>query len=432
MKIHKLKIRRVIENFSHAKKEGVLSNFFSLSLLQALNLLTPLLLVPFVVKTLGIKNYGWIAICQSFIGYITILVDYGFNLTAVRDISSANQNKEVISKIYSSVTVIKITFSLLILLILYVISKSFFSNNDVALYLQYSLIGSFFLICFPSWLFQGIHKLNLGAAILLLGKIIHIILCFLVLENRPTIKAYFMLQAVAFFISMATALIVINFLFKIKFTGIQIKNISIQLKNGWNIFVANVATNIYTGSSPIILGALHGPIASAMFGIADQIHVLLRQPLNILTRIIYPKICVLMAEKKDEFSRYLKPIVLNFLIFYLLIIATCLIWSTQISIFFSKDHYLEISGIIKIICWVPIVVLLLNLSPYLYFLATKLDKVNRKVSIIGAIIGICLNFILSYFFSYTGAAIAILTTELIIGSIFFQLLMKENKNASIF
>gem|GEM_PF-6145372 len=54
-------------------------NFFSLSALKVLNLILPLVTLPYLIKVLGFHYYGAIILALSLVAYFQALTDYGFN-----------------------------------------------------------------------------------------------------------------------------------------------------------------------------------------------------------------------------------------------------------------------------------------------------------------------------------------------------------------
>ncbi|HHP0238096.1 TPA: oligosaccharide flippase family protein, partial [Escherichia coli] len=87
-------------------KKKLLKNFFSLSMLQGLNYLIPIITMPYLFRTLGPYYFGVLAIATAAINYLVVITDYGFNFIATKDISVNRENKEKLIEIYSSVLTI--------------------------------------------------------------------------------------------------------------------------------------------------------------------------------------------------------------------------------------------------------------------------------------------------------------------------------------
>ena len=83
-------------------KFTVVKNFASLGLMQAINYLLPIILTPYLVVTIGISNVGIIATMTAFAAYFQLLIDYGFNLTATREIARNSSDNEYLSRITSA------------------------------------------------------------------------------------------------------------------------------------------------------------------------------------------------------------------------------------------------------------------------------------------------------------------------------------------
>jgi len=149
------KIQRIINN-----NKKIIENFSYLSILQILNLALPLITYPYLIKVLGADLYGMIIYSQVIISYFSIIINYGFEASATKDISVNRRNKIKISNIVSSVLEIKLflwLISFIILLILIYLLPSF-SNNKILYLFTFTLTFNEFL--FPVWYFQGMEKMK--------------------------------------------------------------------------------------------------------------------------------------------------------------------------------------------------------------------------------------------------------------------------------
>ena len=89
------------------EKKTVVSNYFALLLIQGANFVLPLITFPYLVRTLEPEKYGLVMIAQSVALFLTIIVDFGFNISATREVSNLRNNKKKLSEYYWNIILIK-------------------------------------------------------------------------------------------------------------------------------------------------------------------------------------------------------------------------------------------------------------------------------------------------------------------------------------
>jgi len=97
------KLRNII---SHPEHKILLKNTFSLSILQFANYILPLITIPYVVRVIGPDRFGLVSFAQAFVTYFLLVVNYGFDLSATREISSNRDDKNALIQIYSDAILI--------------------------------------------------------------------------------------------------------------------------------------------------------------------------------------------------------------------------------------------------------------------------------------------------------------------------------------
>ena len=141
-------------------KKNLINNIFSLSILHGLNYILPMLTIPYLVRVLGPEYFGLLAYATSIIGFFILFTDYGFNLSATRQVSIHREDKKKINNIFSSVITIKIALLLISLVILsiFIFSIDKFNENWELYFITFGMV--FGSVIYPVWLFQGLEKMK--------------------------------------------------------------------------------------------------------------------------------------------------------------------------------------------------------------------------------------------------------------------------------
>ena len=88
--INKLKAKFTATN----DNKNLINNIFSLSILHGLNYILPMLTIPYLVRVLGPEYFGLLAYATSIISFFILITDYGFNLSATRQVSIHREDKK--------------------------------------------------------------------------------------------------------------------------------------------------------------------------------------------------------------------------------------------------------------------------------------------------------------------------------------------------
>ena len=142
------------------EKKRLLENFLSLGALQIISYVIPLITLPYLARVLSVGNFGLVFFAFAFMQYFIILTDYGFGLSATREIAVNRHNKNNISNIFNSVTCIK-ALLLLVSFFTLLVSICFIPKlrTDWIVF-----ILSFFMVVvnaiYPVWFFQGMERMK--------------------------------------------------------------------------------------------------------------------------------------------------------------------------------------------------------------------------------------------------------------------------------
>lgn len=102
-------------------KKEIINNLLSFAIIDALNLLIPIITMPILTRALGSSSYGDYMLLITILTFGHTIIDYGVQFTGVRDLSRNRNNQSIYSSIYLENQVIRFIF-----LFLYIIITIFF------------------------------------------------------------------------------------------------------------------------------------------------------------------------------------------------------------------------------------------------------------------------------------------------------------------
>jgi len=374
-------------------KKRLLSNFFSLSILQVFTYILPLLTLPYLVRVLGTEKFGLVMFAQAFIIFFNILVDYGFNLSATREISVNRENKNKLTEIYSSVMSIKFMLIGISFTILSIIIFSFenFSNNIDLYYLTFLwVIGQ---AIFPIWYFQGLEKMKYITIVNIVSKLIFTIAIFIFIRNEADYILVPILNGLGFIIGGILSLWILRKDFNQRFQIQSFKILIMYFKDSSQFFLSRISSVGYSNINTFLAGILLSPVFVTYYYLADKAVTVILALFSPIVQTIYPYLA-----KKYNFI-FLVKLVSILMVVSLLVVFLGYLFSDLISIILLG----EINTIFKnlfyvIIPLVPISVLYVMLGAPLLLARGYKKEFNLSI-IYGFVIHLLLLSILYYYFT---------------------------------
>jgi len=305
---------KIKSQLAQKEKKNIINNFFSLTALQLSNYIIPLLVLPYLARVLGPEKFGLTAFAQAFVFYFILITDFGFNLSATREISINRDSKENISKIFSAVMIIK-TFLLLVsfiilMLLVYFVNK-FSTDWNLYLLTFLSVIGS---VLFPQWFYQGIEKMKFITIITIGTRVIFTVFILLFVKKTSDYLLYSFLNSAGFLISGLIGFIVSFSLFKVKFRFLLFSEIRFHFSQGWHIFLSTISISLYTTSNSVLLGFFTNYSIVGYYTVAEKLFKVFQFMGMPFFQAFFPHFSKLYHENKtraiDSFNKIFKLTIL--------------------------------------------------------------------------------------------------------------------------
>jgi polysaccharide transporter, PST family len=396
-------------------KKRLLSNFLSLSVLQAVSYILPLITLPYLVRVLGVEHFGLLSFATAMMTYFSIIIDYGFNLTATREISIYRDEKEKVIEIFSSVMIIKAVLLALSLLTVTIIIFSFemFSKDWLIYLLTFStIIGQTF---FPIWFFQGMQEMRYITYLNILSKSVFTVAIFVFVQDKNDFYLVPILTLLGSMTAAIWSLVIIKKFYRVNWQPQKFNTVIFYLKGGWHVFLSNFSNGLYTNSTIFILGIFTNNTLVGYYSAGERIIKVMQNLFTPLFQVFYPYI----SQQKKDFSLDITRKLTVVVGLIALIMSLLIFYNSEnlVSLVLGKEFESSII-VIKILSFLPLTYVLSNIFGVQTMLTHGREKAYSKIFIYATILNLILSFILIPVYEEVGTAIVALTTEL-----FFVLVM---------
>ena len=389
-------------------------NIVSLYVLQGANYLLPLVTLPYLVRVLGPEKYGLIAFTMAFIGYFTVFVDYGFNLSATREIARQRNDPAKVAEIFSVVMSIKIVFMLAGFVLMSVIVAAWpaLGAERTLCYVAYlAVAGS---VLFPVWFFQGMEDMRTITGVSIIARILVLIGIFGLVKQESDYVLATALQAGTMVIAGVGGLFIILRKTDISLVRPTTAQVRDQLHKGWHIFTSTAAVTLYTNSNIFILGLLTNHTIVGYYSAADQIVKAVLGLLTPITQAIYPHISALVEVSRDRALRFIHTSFVRIGLLACTLSILLMLLAEPLAFIILGDQYADAILILRILALIPALVAISNIFGVQSMLTFGLNREFSRILIWTGVINIGLIVPLVMLYQGPGAAVSVVLTESIV------------------
>lgn len=283
----------------------IVKNITSLGVLQIANYLIPLIVIPFITRIFGTEVFGRVSYAQNIVVYLTLIVNYGFEYSATRQIALAKDDLVKSRQLFWSVISMKsmllaASFVLLGILALTVDRIA----ADPMLYVCTALVNVG-VVFFPTWYLQGVQNMTKMAIFNLTIKLLGAILILSIIRNAGQYQLY------PLFLSVASMLVgVVAFWYVVKHYGlggwIWDKSAFAEVaRAGFPIFLNNVFVSLYTTINLTILGGFADDVQIGYFSGAQRLIIAANMCVVMpISTAVFPEMSRRFAESYGEWRRF--------------------------------------------------------------------------------------------------------------------------------
>jgi len=414
-------IRKVKRYLSNKQYKKMVSNFSYLAIINMANKFLPLLVIPYIVRTIGVEKYGIIMFAQATIMYFQITTRYSFELTATKFISLHRKDVEKISEHFWNVIATKLSLfvvaSFIFLIILFSFER-FYVEKEVFLF---SFLMIFANIWIPMWFYQGIEEMKFIAIFNIIAKLLYAIGIFIFIKEANDYIWVPLISFLSYLFVGVYAQYVAKVKYGVKFIFPLFREIKVLLVDGKHIFLSNLSVIFYTTTNTVLLGLLTNYTTVGIYSLAETVFGAYSQIIKTYNTIVYPHLARYADNMTKLYMQARKFIKLYVIILFIASLFLFLISDIAIELLFGEGH--EKSVFILRVLAVSLLLEPLGgfFTPYLAIKSKY--KIISKITFTTMLINFILIFPMIYFYEEKGLAY----TFLILSVVQVYLNLKHNR-----
>lgn len=388
-------------------------NFLYNLLLTVSNIIFPIITFPYASRILGPEGIGKVQFVTTFAMYFVLLAALGIPVYGIREIAKHRSQPGDLKRIFTELLSINLVTSLMMLLIytgVVLLSPTLFID------LNFYTVAAFMLIfscCNIDWLFSGLEQFRFIAFRSVLVKAISLI-CLFFLVKYKTDDIYYL--------GITVAGTVLNNLWNIwsarhyiDFKTLAKENLKKHIKPLLFIFSTIAAISVYVFLDTIILGFLVDYEAVGYYTAASRINKITIPVLTSLGTVMIPQIAHAFKEENLEQVKALARHSLEFVILLGIPMTIGLIvLAPELIRLFAGPEFSEAILPMQLFAPVVLIIGLSNIWSVQILMPAAMDKHVTIAVVYGLIASLILNFSLIPHFSYIGATIANVLSEMVV------------------
>lgn len=391
---------------------------------QVTQIIFPLVLIPYVTRTLLPDNYGRVNTGNSIISYIALIAGLGINVYAVREGSMVRYDRNALNKLSNqlfSMNILSVVVSFIVLAAIMMFIPHYRSYRQLLLIQG---IAVAFTAMGADWI-NSIEEDYLYLTIRYI--VIHIVsfLATILLVKKP--EDYYVYAGIIAMQSVVAG--VVNFVYIRKYVRLQF---TFQIE--WRrhlipvlvLFGNSVAMTIYVNADITMLELFRGTTEVGIYSVVSKVYAVAKQLLNSILIVSIPRLTALVGgARKNEFITLEKKIYNSLITLMLPLMIGIVVFRHEILLLIGGREYIAGTDSLLILSACVFAALLATFYSQCILLPLRMEKQVLRGTILSAAINIVLNLIFIPQMGSLGAAMTTFISEAFVATYFYLFSKRE-------
>jgi O-antigen/teichoic acid export membrane protein len=424
-----------IKTYLHSIKDKKKQDFFIYGTGQAFNLISPLLVAPYIVHVCNTAGLGKVGMGFNMALFLILIVDYAFEIKGPKEVSENRDNLQKLQEIANTTFVYKFLIFIMVAVVTSIIISCvpFLYKEKEVFFFSIAII--FAQVFNPSWFLQGVENFRLVSVLNIASKVSYMLLVYTIIQNEGDYIYVNLLVGGSTLVFNIIGLLYIKKKYAISVAMPAIREFVALLKADFSFCISQLFLSARQLSPLFIITIFLGPSIGGQYRIIEQVINMFRTFLQVLLRFFYPSVCYKISKNVQGGFNFWKKYTSACIALMFMVVVVMYTFATQILLFFKVSSN-DIAALTPIFRFAMAIPLFMSLS---YPLEQLMFAINKNKAYVTITIAVTLLTILLLtasvnYYGIKGSIASLLISEALCISLYFNysyLFIKKQAKAYI-
>ena len=397
-------------------------SFFIYGLGHAFNLLSPLVVIPYIVSLFGEEGFAKVTLGFTMALFLMLIVDYAFDVKGTKTAAENNGDRKKLEELLSFTIFTKMILFAIVAAIMVPLFYTipFFEQERMVFLLSLAMVlGQVFN---PIWFLQGIEQFTTASLLNIGSKTLYLVLVYTLVKGGDNyIYVNFFLGTSALVFNIGT-LLYIKYRYGFRVIFPDLKEIQSVLKADFSFCASQLFLSVRQLSPVWLISYFSGYYVAGQYRIIEQVITLFRTAIQVFLRYFYPSVCYKIKESiTGGFAFWKKYSAFGF-IMVAFALSVIFVFSDEVLMFFnvSDETLVTLSTTFKIALLIPLLMSLSLPLEQLMFIADKHNAYIRITMAVTTVNVLAIVTLLLFGYGIPGVILTLLAAELLFIALYFK------------
>lgn len=372
----------------------------------------PLIAVPVLARALGPAGWGVVAFVLSFSTFLILLVEFGFDLSATREIARFRESRDECARIVSGVVGVQLLLYGAGVLVCLLVATAIPLLRENPLLVGVGVLAALPQGLSPLWFFQGMERVRLVAGMDIIGKLLSLAGMLVFVKGPGDAWKVLALYGVAPAVFTSAGFLMMYRL--VPFRLPRLAEMRDALVRSWPLFLLRASKSLYGVANVFLLGLFASPVIVGYFAAAEKISTAVYGLLNPIEQALFPRLSHMVHHSPERALRLVRiGLVLMVCGGTGLMLAVMAGAPLLISLLMGSQFTEAVPALRTLALFLPFAGVTIALG-FQWLLPLGLERHLNRIILSGGVVNVILGSILSSRFGHQGMAWAVVSTEIFV------------------